>query len=166
MAGGPLYTRGGDIEVNHQEPYQQERLRAIAIIPVVRQGEVIACFNLASHTQDEIPLESRYALEAIAAQIGNAVTRLQAEESVRQGRAELETLFDSVQDFVLAPDCFPGYAYGHAAVETVRSRLDEIAVVLLDVTMPHLDGAETFRAFRQLSPACPSSGPADSARLT
>ena len=31
-------------------------------------------------------------------------------------------------------------------------RIDEIVVVLLDLTMPHLDGEETFRELRRLRP--------------
>ena len=31
-------------------------------------------------------------------------------------------------------------------------RIDEIVVVLLDLTMPHLDGEETFRELRRIRP--------------
>ena len=41
---------------------------------------------------------------------------------------------------------------GRAALEVFRSRGDEIVVVLLDLTMPHLDGEETFRELRRLRP--------------
>ena len=39
---------------------------------------------------------------------------------------------------------------GRAALEVFRSRVDEIVVVLLDLTMPHLDGEETFRELRRI----------------
>ena len=41
---------------------------------------------------------------------------------------------------------------GRAALEVFRSRIDEIVVVLLDLTMPHLDGEETFRELRRMRP--------------
>ena len=41
---------------------------------------------------------------------------------------------------------------GRAALEVFRSRADEIVAVLLDLTMPHLDGEETFRELRRIRP--------------
>ena len=41
---------------------------------------------------------------------------------------------------------------GRAALEVFRSRVDEIVAVLLDLTMPHLDGEETFRELRRIRP--------------
>ena len=41
---------------------------------------------------------------------------------------------------------------GRAALEVFRSPVDEIVVVLLDLTMPHLDGEETFRELRRIRP--------------
>ncbi len=41
---------------------------------------------------------------------------------------------------------------GLRALEIFRPHAAEIAVVLLDVTMPNLDGAETFREMRRLRP--------------
>ena len=39
---------------------------------------------------------------------------------------------------------------GREALEVFRSRGDEIVLVLLDLTMPHLDGEETFRELRRI----------------
>jgi PAS domain S-box-containing protein len=41
---------------------------------------------------------------------------------------------------------------GREALQRFRERADEIRVVLLDMTMPHLDGAETFRELRRIRP--------------
>ena len=41
---------------------------------------------------------------------------------------------------------------GRAALEVFRGRADEIVAVLLDLTMPHLDGEETFRELRRIRP--------------
>ena len=41
---------------------------------------------------------------------------------------------------------------GRAALEIYRTRREEIALVLLDLTMPHMDGAETFRELRRIDP--------------
>jgi CheY-like chemotaxis protein len=44
---------------------------------------------------------------------------------------------------------------GRAAVDLYRAHRDEIDVVLLDVRMPGMDGAQTFAALRELNPAVP-----------
>ena len=43
-------------------------------------------------------------------------------------------------------------ADGRAALEIYRARRGEIALVLLDLTMPDLDGEETFHELRQIDP--------------
>ena len=63
------------------------------------------------------------------------------EESVRvMGIRMLERLGFSV---ITATD-------GSEALDLYRNRRDEIALVLLDLTMPDLDGEETFRELRQI----------------
>ncbi len=41
---------------------------------------------------------------------------------------------------------------GQAAITLFRAHIEAIICVLLDMTMPHVDGAETFRQMRQLRP--------------
>jgi len=58
------------------------------------------------------------------------------------GRQMLENMGYRV---LLAPD-------GRAALELLREHEDEIVCILLDLTMPHLDGAQTFREIRRIKP--------------
>jgi len=44
---------------------------------------------------------------------------------------------------------------GREALDIFRQRADEIACVLLDLKMPHMDGEETFRALQRLRPSVP-----------
>ncbi|MEQ8167590.1 MAG: PAS domain S-box protein [Candidatus Eremiobacterota bacterium] len=74
-----------------------EGLRAITIIPVIYKDSVIASLNISSHSLDEIPHSSREHLETIAAQIGNALARIKAEEEVREKQKELEKLLDALK---------------------------------------------------------------------
>ena len=41
---------------------------------------------------------------------------------------------------------------GASGVEAYRQQQDEILVIILDVTMPHMGGEETFRRLRQINP--------------
>ncbi len=43
-------------------------------------------------------------------------------------------------------------ADGREALAVYRAHMDEITLVLLDLTMPHMDGEETFRELRRLDP--------------
>ena len=72
---------------------------------------------------------------------GGVVLVVDDEEDVRiTSRAMLESLGLTV---ISAED-------GTTAVEVYRSRKDEIDAVLLDLTMPNLDGVETFRELRRI----------------
>ena len=98
LAGEPVYF-GTD------NPYplgdvQTEGLTALAVIPIKHEGQVIACLNAASRTAHAVPEVARHALQSIAAHIGAAIARLEAEDAVRQSRADLQALFDTMDDMV------------------------------------------------------------------
>jgi DNA-binding response OmpR family regulator len=59
-----------------------------------------------------------------------------------------EYLSQAGYDVVLAQD-------GQEAVELFEARGDEIALVILDIMMPRLDGREAFRIIREQSPSVP-----------
>ncbi|HLD47363.1 MAG TPA: PAS domain S-box protein, partial [Desulfobaccales bacterium] len=90
MAGKPLYARIEELPGLMDEEGLKEGLRSVAIIPVVHQDRVIACMNVASHTYEEVPATARAALETLAAQVGSAIARVQAEEALRRAKDELE----------------------------------------------------------------------------
>ena len=46
-------------------------------------------------------------------------------------------------------------ADGHEAIEVFRENLDTIRVVVLDMTMPHMDGEECFHALHELKSDVP-----------
>jgi diguanylate cyclase (GGDEF)-like protein/PAS domain S-box-containing protein len=77
-----------------------EGLRAVAIIPVMYQGKLIAALIIGSHTKDEIPFPTRHALEVIAAQVGDVIARIRAEEASQDSRINFESFFDTLDDFL------------------------------------------------------------------
>ncbi|MEI7770187.1 MAG: PAS domain S-box protein, partial [Chloroflexales bacterium] len=74
----------------------RENVRMVAMLPLMYQGRVIGCFNLASsrYTAAEVSPPARMSLEVIAAQVGHVIVRLQAEAALRESNAYLESLID------------------------------------------------------------------------
>ena len=61
-----------------------EGLSAVEILPIHHGGQVVAILNVGSHLYTEIPARSRQTIDAIATQAGGAITRIRAEEELRQ----------------------------------------------------------------------------------
>ncbi len=55
MASAPIYVLSTNLPATDLDLREREGLRAIAVIPVMLKGEVVAVLNLASRTLDEIP---------------------------------------------------------------------------------------------------------------
>ena len=89
----------------YREALVAEGIRVFAVIPILHQGGVIACFNAGSCGTDTIPASSRSTLEIIGAQFGNIIARLQAEQGLqkdlerrKQTEENLETRHDSLEE--------------------------------------------------------------------
>ncbi len=57
-------------------------LRALAVLPLQHEGEVLGALSLASHQQEEIPMQARFGLEAIASQAAGAIARIRLEQQI------------------------------------------------------------------------------------
>jgi len=73
LEGEPIYASYEEIELPKDDIRMLEGLKALAILPVKKDGRVIACLNLASHIHERIPLYSRDVLETIGNWIGMAL---------------------------------------------------------------------------------------------
>ncbi|MFC1712970.1 PAS domain S-box protein [Candidatus Poribacteria bacterium] len=104
MAGKPVYTRHQELRVALDKSEQREALRAIAVVPIHHEDQVIGCLNVASHTLDDVPLFARSALEMTANQIGNSIVRLKAEEAQRESEEKYKSIFDNSMDAIYIHD--------------------------------------------------------------
>ncbi|MBN1991796.1 MAG: PAS domain S-box protein [Anaerolineae bacterium] len=104
MAGKPVYRSYAEIVPITDEVRQGEGLRAMAVIPIRYEGQVMAALNLASHTHDEIPGRAREVLETVAIQVGGAIAHMQAEAALRESQANLQAFFDALDDFLIILD--------------------------------------------------------------
>ncbi|MFN8459374.1 MAG: PAS domain S-box protein [Anaerolineae bacterium] len=104
QTGKPLYQNYDNLPMSHDPVRQREHLRAISIIPIIYEGQVIAALNASSHTHDQIPLPTRHALETLALQLGGLLARMKAETLLQTSRENLQTLFDTMDEFVFILD--------------------------------------------------------------
>jgi light-regulated signal transduction histidine kinase (bacteriophytochrome) len=92
MTGPPIYRPYTELLPETKDQVRQkEGLRAIAVIPVTFEGQVLAALNLASHTHNEIPLTIRNAIETMATTyIGEVLARVKTETALQTLNTELE----------------------------------------------------------------------------
>jgi PAS domain S-box-containing protein len=100
LSGRPAYRLYSNLTTRESK----EGLRALAVVPLVHEGKVLGCINLASHEHDQIPPLTRGTIEAIAKQASGAVARLRAEEALRKSEARLRAVITGAPLVVFTGD--------------------------------------------------------------
>jgi len=98
--GGNLgYDKTSEIkESSFYNAIVAEGLKNTAVIPINHKNRILACFNIASHTVDDIPAHSRNMLEIISSQIGNIIIRLQAEKELRESEEKFREVAENINE--------------------------------------------------------------------
>jgi len=97
LTGQPFYFSYADPHL--QIPlYRGEGLRSLGVVPIFYLDQVIGCFNLASHTHDEVRQYTRQALETLAVEVGNFVVYLQAQAALRTSEEKFRQLADTIDE--------------------------------------------------------------------
>ena len=102
--GEPVYVRVAELPESVRKPFEDEGLRSFAALPICHLGESIACMTLSSRELQELPEAVRNPLEGIAAILGGAIARLEAETLCREGRDTLSALLDANAESVFLLD--------------------------------------------------------------
>jgi two-component system cell cycle sensor histidine kinase/response regulator CckA len=100
QSGAPVFVPRRDLPID-DENVAIEGIRFLSILPVVARDRVIACLNLASHTEEDATEEVREALRSMTGQVGNVIQRLQAQEELARREAELSDLFQHATDSIV-----------------------------------------------------------------
>jgi len=114
LEGQPVYHHF----IDSSDLLQRENLRAIAIIPITYRGEVIACLNVASHTLSQITEFARKGLATVTSHLGAAIMQAHNEKVISEGKINLETLFDTIDDFMFIIDMEGIVIHTNATVRT------------------------------------------------
>ncbi len=104
LSGKPIYGDYTEISSPLEDMRAVEGIRALAMIPVVFEGQVVAALNLASRSQDDIPEASRNALEAIASQVGGIIARVRTEMALRENEEKYRLITETVSEGILRID--------------------------------------------------------------
>ncbi|MEQ8190891.1 MAG: histidine kinase dimerization/phosphoacceptor domain -containing protein [Candidatus Eremiobacterota bacterium] len=114
----PVYTHAGNYEV-FKEVMVSEGLHAICMIPVLYGEQLIALMNLASHTYDDIPHNTRNTIETIAMQIGSVIIRLRHDSLVQESQQNLQIFFDTIDDILVISDASGNIIHFNPAAEKI-----------------------------------------------
>jgi len=99
--GIPLFIPCGDLEGSYRTPEaDEEGILSIAVIPITSGGKSIACLNVSSHKNMDIPENRRVALETIATQIGAAVERIMIEETLAESEERYRNVVEDQTEFI------------------------------------------------------------------
>lgn len=99
LKGTPIYGTAEEL-FDTPESYQNEDIRALAIIPVWSEGKIVAALYLASHASEKIPASTRQIMELIATQIGGVIGRVRAEAALKESENHLQMLFEQLTHWV------------------------------------------------------------------
>ena len=83
---------------------QGEGLRCLVILPITVAGQPVACLNLAGHRTRQVTHATLLALETLAGNFSQTLSRLQAQEEARQIQKNLSGLFDTLSDYIFILD--------------------------------------------------------------
>ena len=100
--GEPVFTDFASVASGDR--HDPVDLRALAVLPMLHEGRLVAVMNVASRTVEAFDAEARAALLGLAALVSGAVARVRAEHALREDKRNLEALFDSMRDMVFVAD--------------------------------------------------------------
>lgn len=134
--GNPVYSQLENSGIFLEEPVLAEGLSAIAFLPVLSNGKVIGCLNVASKYHSEVPQYSRVALEAISGHIGMSVVRMEAQEELKKATERLEQqVQERTQELQASEEKY------RSIFETISSSviMTDSEGIIVDINPYHLD---------------------------
>lgn len=86
-------------------PYlAEEGILSLIVMPILANGEAVACLNLASKTREQTTPPTLTALETLTRQFTRALERFQAQEDAERQRQNFSELFDTIEDYLFVLD--------------------------------------------------------------
>ncbi|MHA1124285.1 MAG: PAS domain S-box protein [Candidatus Heimdallarchaeota archaeon] len=99
LSGKSVYGTFSDVltKSKDDDQYREEKLHALANIPIISDGRIVVLLSLSSHTSLQIPLSTQNALDTISSQIAGAITRMRVEDALRESNLRYRTFVQNFQ---------------------------------------------------------------------
>jgi PAS domain S-box-containing protein len=153
--GTPVYMTAGEMDAEMSKRLDAEGIKVLGSIPIIKENNLVAVLNIASHEAGEISYTARNAVEAIAAEIGSVLTRIQSRRAYTESEERYKTLFARTSSPILVVDEEGHYIDANdAALEFMEcSREELMAMTVKDTLPPYLDDQwfENYRTVWQTS---------------
>lgn len=152
LAGKPMYFT--TTEVRDQEiaaRLAEEKITTVGFIPVTYENEVMGALNISSHAVEKISYGARNAVEAIAAEIGALLTRIQDRNAYRESEERYKTLFETTSNPILVIDEDGNYIDANdAALAFMECSREELLAMNVKDTLPPYLNDEWFEKYRAI----------------
>lgn len=103
LEGHPLYIEYDKINTL-SNILEYDTIRAIGVIPVTHDNQVIGCMNIGSHDRDEIPAYARTMLETIASRVGSSIVQLKTEQALRESEEKHRSIVERFSEGLILTD--------------------------------------------------------------
>ncbi|MCA1960567.1 MAG: PAS domain S-box protein, partial [Desulfomonile sp.] len=123
--GLPRYLHARDVAPPMRAILEQEGLQGTASLPITHGRSVIASFYLASRTLQAIPTSIRHLLEGLASQIGGAITRIRAENLLKESEERFRTFAEGLPQIVFEVDTQGKFVFANKAAYEYAGRTPE-----------------------------------------
>lgn len=98
--GKPFYVSVEETSPEINEACTNEGLKCIGVIPILYRERAVACMNTGYSSISEVPETTQNRLEAIAANLGGMIVRLEAEQQLREHEASMRAMLDAISESV------------------------------------------------------------------
>jgi PAS domain S-box-containing protein len=100
----PFHGHQGMIEHAGLDPAILEPLQALSIVPILHEGHRVAMLIVASHSEPEVPMAARSALETVAGMLGGVIESLRIKAALATSLDQMRSLLASMDDMVFVLD--------------------------------------------------------------
>lgn len=100
----PVYMQFGELSIQRDGFRGMGGIKAVAVIPVVEDGRMIGTVYIGSHSAEVIPRKSRDIIEALAGQMGQAISRYRIVAALKESEETYRALIEASPDPILIMD--------------------------------------------------------------
>lgn len=102
--GQPMYVDQEKMMTPSRKYLAEEGLTTYGVFPITFENRIVACVNLGSRTRKRMSDLAKAAVETVVSRLGSLITKVKMEDAIRRNWNNLDTLFNSMKDYLFAVD--------------------------------------------------------------